>query len=255
MRANTTGPLLTGDHMKRWWLTVILAAIAIGLSVYLILKPDETARLVAEYGRDKTVGPRVVELGASAVAPLCEALERLPASDLSKADKQAMVNYVVALDAVSGGWPYTATQSMPVLLTMLKEMEDREARNLLVETVGRSFKQLAVPAILDVLEDEFRLSEADGPESLPSEPVVSDLLKRLGAGRCLPVLAARLETTSGDFRKHLLDLVIGFAPDEQVDRILARALEQETDPARRAWLTEKIQGLKEQARSADATAP
>lgn len=241
--------------MKRWWLTVVLAAIAIGLLVYLILRPDETARLVAEYGRDNAVGPRVVELGPSAVAPLCEALEGLPASDLSEADKQAMVNYVHALDAVSGGWPYTATQSMPVLLKMLKEMEDGEAKNLLVESICRSFKQLAVPAILDVAEDEFRQTPPNSCLPLPSEESMAVLMQRLGPGRCLPVLAARLETTSGDFRKHLLDLVIGFTPHEQADRILARALEQEEDPARRAWLAERIQGLKKQAGSADGTRP
>ena len=88
--ATNAEPRRTGDDMKRWWLTVVLAAIAIGLLVYLILRPDETARLVAEYGRDNAVGPRVVELGPSAVAPLCEALEGLPASDLSEADKQAI---------------------------------------------------------------------------------------------------------------------------------------------------------------------
>jgi len=241
--------------MKRWWLTVVLAAIAVGLSLWLIFKPDETARLVAEYGRDNALGPRVVELGPSAVAPLCEALERLPASDLSAADKQAMVNYVVALDAVSGGWPYTATQSMPVLLKMLKEMEDEGAKDLFIQTVGRSFKQLVVPAILDVAEDEFRQTLPNSSLPLPSEESVAVLVQHLGPGRCLPVLAARLETTSGDFRKYLLDLVIGFTPHEQADRILARVLEQEEDPARRAWLAERIQGLKKQAGSADGTRP
>jgi len=230
--------------MKRWWLTVALAGVVVGLSLWLALKPDPAARLVAAYGRDKTIGPRVVELGLEAVAPLCEALERLPASDLSEADRRAMVNYVVALDAIAGGLPYTTHQSMPVLLGILERLEDTRARDLLMETIGRSFRQAAVPAMLGVLEDEFRVSKVDGPETLPSEPVVSQLLTRLGPGPCLPILAARFEAVTTDFRKTLVRLVCAFAPHEQVDRILARALEQEQDPDRRAWLAETVEGLK-----------
>jgi len=240
--------------MKRSWLTVVLAAIAIGLALWLLLKPDETARLVAAYGRDSSLGPRVVELGPDAVAPLCEALERLPTSDVSDAHRKAMMNYVLALDAISGGWPYTTNQSMPVLLGLFERMEDRGAQDLLIETIGRSFKQLAVPSMLDVLENEFRMSRADGPQGLPSEAIVSELLKRLGPGRCLPILEARLETTASDFCRTLLRLVCAFAPNEQVDRILARALDMETDPARRAWIAETIERLRK-PNDADAARP
>lgn len=241
--------------MKRWWLTVVLAAIVIALSLWLVFGQDEADRLVAAYGRDQTLGPRVVELGPDAIGPLCEALQRLPASDLSQHDRQAMVNYVVALNAISGGWPYTTSRSMPVLLDLLKRMEDQEAKDLLVKTIGRSFKQLAVPSILDILEDEFGVSKAGGPETLPSEAIVSELLKRLGPGRCLPVLAARLETTTSDFRKTLVRLVSRFAPNEHVDRILARALDREKDPDRRAYLTEMVEGLEKKENTADSAPP
>jgi hypothetical protein len=241
--------------MKRWWLTVVLAVIVIALSLWLVFGQDEADRLVAAYGRDQTLGPRVVELGPDAIGPLCEALQRLPASDVSQADRQAMVNYVVALNAISGGWPYTTSRSMPVLLDLLQRMEDQEAKDLLVKTIGRSFKQLAVPSILDILEDEFRISKAGGPETLPSEAIVSELLKRLGPGRCLPVLAARLEMTTSDFRKTLVRLVCAFAPNQRVEGILARALEQERDPARRAYLTEMVEGLEKKENTADSAPP
>jgi len=245
----------TGDRMKRWWLTIVLAVIALGLSLWLVFRQDEAARLVAAYGRDKAVGPRVVELGPSAVAPLCEALERLPASDLSEAQKQAMINYVHALDAISGGWPYTANQCIPVLLKMVEAMTDEGAKDLLITTIGRSFKQLAVPAMLDVLEDEFRRTPPGSHVPLPSEQIVAVLMQHLGADRCLPVLAARLETTPTDFRRHLVLLVLGFAPDERVQPIVARALEQETDPNRRAWLAERMAGLRKHEGSAERTRP
>ena len=241
--------------MKRWWLTVVLAAIAIALTLWLVFRQDEADRLVAAYGRDQTLGPRVVNLGPDAIGPLCEALQRLPASDLSPHDRQAMVNYVVALNAISGGWPYTTSRSMPVLLDLLKRMEDTEAKDLLVKTIGRSFKQLAVPSILDILEDEFRMSKAGGPETLPSEAIISELLKRLSPGRCLPVLAARLETTTSDFRKTLVRLVCAFAPDERVEGILARVLDQEKDPARRAYLTGMVESLEKEENTADSAPP
>ncbi len=227
--------------MKRWWLAIVLAAIA--LTLWLVFRQDEAAHLVAAYGRDQTLGPRVVNLGPDAIGPLCEALEKVPATNVGETDRQAMVNYVVALNAISGGWPYTTSRSMLVLLGLLKRMEDQEAKDLLVKTIGQSFRQLAVPSILDILEDEFRMSKAGGPETLPSEAIVSELLKRLGPGRCLPVLAARLETTTSNFRKTLVRLVCAFAPDERVEGILARALDQEKDTARRAWLTEMLEGL------------
>jgi len=241
--------------MKRWWLTVVLAAIAIGLSLWLIFRRDEAACLVAAYGRDQTLGPRVVSLGPDAIGPLCEALEKVPATNVGETDRQAMVNYVVALNAISSGWPYTTSRSMPVLLGLLKRMEDQEAKDLLVETIGRSFRQLAVPSILDILEDEFRVSKAGGPEMLPSEAIVSEIFKRLGPGRCLPVLAARLETTTSDFRRTLVRLVCHFAPDERVEGILARALDQEKNPARRAWLTEMVEGLEKKENTADSAPP
>jgi len=237
--------------MKRWWLTIVLAAIAIALTLWLVFRQDEVDRLVAAYGRDQTLGPRVVNLGPDAIGPLCEALEKVPATNVGETDRQAMVNYVVALNAISGGWPYTTSRSMPVLLDLLKRMEDQEAKTLLVKTIGRSFRQLAVPSILDILEDEFRMSKAGGPETLPSEAIISELLKRLGPGRCLPVLAARLETTTSDFRKTLVRLVCAFAPNQRVEGILARALDQEKDPARRAYLTEMVEGLQRKQNSAD----
>ncbi len=237
--------------MKRWRLTIVLAAIAIALSLWLVFRQDEADRLVAAYGRDQTLGPRVVNLGPDAIGPLCEALEKVPATNVGETDRQAMVNYVVALNAISRGWPYTTSRSMPALLGLLKRMEDQEAKALLVKTIGRSFRQLAVPSILDILEDEFGMSKAGGPETLPSEAIVSELLKRLGPGRCLPVLAARLETTTSDFRKTLVRLACAFAPNQRVEGILARALDQEKDPARRAYLTEMVEGLRRKQNSAD----
>lgn len=238
--------------MKRWWLTVVLAAIAAGLALWLLLRQDEAGRLVAAYAEDPKLASRVVALGSDAIAPLCEAMERLPASDLSEADTRAMVNYVNALDAIAAGWPYTVNQSMPVLLRTVQRMEDERARSELMDTIGRSFKQVAVPPMLDVLEYEFRMLKADGPQTLPSEAVVSDLLKRLGPARCLPVLEARIETTTSDFRLTLVRLVCGFAPNEHAERILARVLEQEKDPARRERLIETIGRLRKEGKISDS---
>lgn len=236
--------------MKRWWLTVVLAAVVIGLAVWLAFPEDRAGRLVSAYADDPTLAAQVVHLGPEAVAPLCEALERLPASGLTEAQGRAMINYVVALDAIAAGWPYTTGQSMPVLLRTLQRLEDDSSRRLLMDTVGRAFKQSAVSPMLDVMEDEYRLVTSDAAAPLPSEPAVAELLRRMGAARCLPVLEARLQATATDFRRPLVRMVVVFAPDEQVGAVLARALAEEQDAERRAWLEQTIAGLPDKAKPA-----
>jgi len=236
--------------MKRRWLTAVLAVVAIGLAAWLAFPGDPAGRLVSAYADNPKLAPQVVHLGPEAVAPLCEALERLPVSGLTEAQGRAMVNYVVALDAIAAGWPYTTGQSMPVLLRMLQRMKDDASRRLLVDTVGRSFKQSAVSPMLDVLEDEYRLPTSDAAVPLPSEPTVAELLRRMGPARCLPVLEARLQATGTDFRRPLVRMIVVFAPDEQAGAVLARALAEEKDAERRAWIEQTIAGLPDEAKPA-----
>ena len=195
------------------------------------------------FANEPGLAPRVVAMGPDAVPLLCDAMDEVPPRGMSEVERRRALSYINALDALAAGYPYTMGQSIPFLIGTIRRMETDEDKDLILDAVARAFGRSGVTAVIDALEFEWRLPKADAAAFLAYEAMVGAVLRKMGADSCLPTLEARLLTTPGDFRKNLATLAAGFAPDERVDRILARALATEKDAARRAWLAETIDRL------------
>ncbi|MBE3069257.1 MAG: hypothetical protein IMZ66_03370 [Planctomycetes bacterium] len=240
--------------MKRWLLVIVLGTAAVAVASWQWYQAGEGRRLVARFVDEPGLAPRVVALGPDAVPLVCEKIEALPASGLNEAERRQATSCINVLDALAAGYPYTMAQSVPFLIETIQRMQTEADRALILDAVAGAFEQTGVTPALDALEFEYRQSRPGDPAFLAYKTTVAALLRKMGPDRCLPVLEGRLLTTQGDLRRNLAALVAGFAPDERVDRILARTLETEDDAARRAWLAETIDRLRSGGQAPQAPA-
>jgi len=238
--------------MKRWLLVITIGTVALALGAWELYKAGEGRRLVTRFANEPGLAPRVVAMGPDAVPLLCEAMDQVPARGMSEVERRRALSYINALDALAAGYPYTMGQSVPFLIDTIRRMETDETRDLILDAVARAFGRSGVTAVIDALEFEWRQSKADDAAFLAYEATAAAVLRKMGPDGCLPTLEARLLMTPGDFRKNLVTLAAGFAPNERVDRILARALETEDDAARRAWLAETIDRLRKEGKLTQA---
>lgn len=177
----------------------------------------------------------LVEIGLSAVPPLCHALDGM--GHLSKEDTVVLFGIATTLGKISERNPETMEESIPCLLRAARKTTNKKAKTFIVSSISTLFGPPSVPYIMSFLESEMKSPPKTDPDLTITQGLASTVLIYMveaDSGHVDPIIdgiQSCLKTAGSEFKKIVVGQLANLAPDSRrVVQILEEELASETSP-------------------------
>lgn len=179
----------------------------------------------------------LVEIGSSAVPPLCRALDSMGGSLVeTKEDAVLLFGIATTLGKISERNPETMKESIPCLLRTARKTNNKKTKTFIVSSISTLFGPPSVPYIMSFLESEMVNPPKTDPSLTITQGLVSAVLIYMAeadSGYVDPIidgLQSCLKAAEGEFKKIVVGQLANLAPDSRrVVQILDEELASETN--------------------------
>ncbi len=197
----------------------------------------------------------LIEMGETAVPPLCKALQNLDPSMSTDREVNILFGVLTTLGKISETKPQTMKQSVPALLNAARNIGNRKARTYILSSLSILFGRPAIPYLIDSLKAAVEHPPANDKNSMTTQGFVSATFINMGEvdrgsiDVILDHLDKELKTAKGGFKGVLVSQIVTLAPDsKRVVPILEKALQSEVDPHYKKFIQDALKHAKEKSR-------
>lgn len=180
----------------------------------------------------------LVQVGSSAVPPLCRALDSIGGSLIeTKEDAVLLFGIVTTLGKISEKNPETMEESIPCLLRAARKTNNKKDKTLIVSTISTLFGPPSVSYIMSFLESEMESPPKTDPGLTITQGLASIVLINMAevdsehVDPIIDGLQSCLKTAESKFKEIVVIQLANLAPDSRrVVQILEEELASETNP-------------------------
>ncbi len=178
----------------------------------------------------------LVQIGSSAVPPLCSALDSMGGLVETKEDAVLLFNIATTLWKISEKNPEIMEESIPCLLRAARKTNNKQAKTLIVSSISH-LGPPSVPYIMSFLESEMESPPKTDPSLTVTQGIASFVLINMvevDSGHADPIidgLQSCLKTAESKFKEIVVIQLANLAPESRrVVQILEEELASETNP-------------------------